>query len=378
MRIALLLLTALLLLCGEAPAAAEESVLTQRDWMVNLVDGLGWSFGLPDEPEDADYEKILEGDRRLRIEAEQHKQPTDVVSVKRYQTFGPFSGEGWVSGVATPTTAHLRFLLPWGGSYRLSAVLRLAGHEITLGENNFRVDGENGFSEVPLGEVELAAGAQEIVVHIPPNGGIDYIELAAPPLPAIQPLEGWEPGRPLVRDDLAVTAVQILGLESLLPPTQTSAMVEAESATELGGAAVTDIRHLGKPSGGSWVRAGTAPANLQLPFTPPAAGVYTLLLRGAATSAMTATLNDRRTLTGAFPPYLQTIPVGTAYLAAGANILSVELPPRGGLDSLTLAGRRSAGEDYRRLTGLPEAEGSPSLGEMNNLLSLLAAIGASR
>jgi hypothetical protein len=380
LRIALFLVAALALLldCGQSASIAGTAVPTQREWMVGLVDGMGWSFGLPDQPEDTDYLAILEGGRRFRIEAELRKQPTDMVSVKQYTSFGPFSGEGWVSGIASPTVAHLRFLLPLSGSYRLSAALRLAGHEIRIGEQSFRADGENAFVRVPLGEAELPAGELEFTVHIPPNGAIDYIELEAPSLLSVRPLSGWEPDRPLSRDDLAVTAARLLDLEPLLPPSGVIARVEAESAAELKGAAITDIRHLGQPSGGRWIRAGAGGGRVRLFFTPPAASVYRLLLRGEASSPLTATLNEDRALAGEFPSYLQSRPMGTFFLEARENILDLRLPPRGGIDSLVLEGRRSEGADYRRLVGLPAGEEPPSLAEMDALLALLAGIGSSR
>ena len=43
------------------PGYAQE--LTQRDWMIALVDASGWSYGLPDEPQDPDYINILTGNR---------------------------------------------------------------------------------------------------------------------------------------------------------------------------------------------------------------------------------------------------------------------------------------------------------------------------
>lgn len=363
---------------GTSPAAEERSIPTQRDWMISLVDAMGLSFGLPDEPEDDDYRRILEGERHYRIEAERAKQPTDMVSVKEYTTFGSFSGEGWVSGIATPTVAHLRFLLPLSGSYRISAALRLAGHELRIGEHSFSANGENRFVEVSLGEVELTAGEHEVTIHLPPNGAVDYIELDAPSLLPITPISGWEPDLPLSRDDLAVTAARLMNLEPLLPASGEAVTVEAETAAEFEGAAVTDIRHLGQPSGGRWIRAGAGPAHIRLSFTPPAPGVYGLLLRGAAGSPLTATLNGTLPLAETFPTYLQTLPMGTFYLEARENMLELRLPPRGGVDSLVLEGRRSAGSDYRRLVGLTAEENPPSFKELDSLLALLAAIGPLR
>ena len=51
-----------------SPVLATQGInLTQRDLMLGLVEGLGWSFGLPEEPEDRDYLRILNGERKLRI-----------------------------------------------------------------------------------------------------------------------------------------------------------------------------------------------------------------------------------------------------------------------------------------------------------------------
>lgn len=381
MRFAACFLALLLLLAGggELLAAGEAPVPTQRDWMVNLADAMGWSFGLPDQPQDDDYLRIMDGDRILRVEAETSMEPTDVVSVKAYTTFGAFSGEGWVSGIATPTTAHLRFLLPWSGAYRLTAVLRLPGHRLSIDGRAFTADGREQFTPVELGELELPAGEHEAVVQLPANGSIDYLELQAPPLPPIRPLAGWQPEQPLSLDDMAVTAARVLGLEPLLPPAGEATLVEAETAGAFGGTEVTDIRHLGEPSGGGWVRAGAAGATIRLDFTPASAGAYLLSLRGAAGQPVPGALNDRSHFTVHFPPYLQNAAIGTHYLETGENTISLQLPPRAGIDSLTLEKRRSGGADYRRLIGLPaDTTAPPTEDGIDQLLSLLAAIGASR
>ena len=82
----------LLLSASTAQAAAASTVL-QRDWMVALVEGLGWSFGLPDEPDDEDYLRILSGVRSFRYEAEARCHPDDRVSVKSFRTYGYCSGD---------------------------------------------------------------------------------------------------------------------------------------------------------------------------------------------------------------------------------------------------------------------------------------------
>lgn len=363
---------------ASARSATDAAGPTERDWMVQLVDSLGWSFGLPDEPEDEDYLRILNGNRHFRIEAEAHHQSNDMVSVKKYRTFGSFSGEGWLSGIATPTAAHLRFLLPLPGTYEISASVRLAGHDLGIGGRRFEANGEQRFTVVRLGTIELPAGETEIDIRLPPNGGIDYLEFEAPPLGAVRPLTGWRPNDRLTRETMAVTAARAFELEALLPPSDTEKVIEAESAGHIEKARITDIRHLGIPSDGRWVRAGTGHGTIDLAFEPPAAGVYTLSLRAAGNGALAATLNRRFTLSRQYPPYLQTLELGAFFLPAGGNHLELHLPPRGGADSLILRGHRSQAADYLRLVGLPADGGAPTTTEVNDFLSLLAAIGTAR
>ncbi len=378
MRRSLFLLPLLLFSLVPGIAAAEPPSYTQRDWMVSLVNGLGWSFGLPDEPEDADYLRILEGGRVLRIEAEEVVGRDDMVSVKDHAIFGPFSGPGWLSGIATPTTAHLRFLLPLSGRYRVTAALRLPGHRVTVGEATLEGDGAEQLREVSLGELDLTAGELTLVAGLPANGGIDFVELSAVALPAVEPLGGWVPEAPLSRSDLAVTAARVLGLESLLPAAGKPLVLEAESSRSLDGAEVTQVRHLGEPSGGAWVRAGNRPARLGLDFNLPKAGVYTLRVRAEGDAPLTLLLNDRDHLTGDFPPYLKTLGLGAHYLTPPRARLLFELSPRAGVDRVELLPHRSSPEDYRRLVGLPSGDAPLSGEELDRFLALLAAIGAPR
>jgi len=367
-----------ILLTGPALAANETGLPTQRQWMVNLVTAMGWSFGLSDTPEDSDYLNILSGRRQMRIEGEKTFQSTDAVSVKRFQTFGDYSSEGWLSGLATSTTANLRFLLPLSGTYRLSVAVRRPGHQVSIAGQTFTADGGQEFTRIELGKIQLSAGELETRIQLPPDGGFDYLELQAPDLAAIAPLAGWELDRPVTLDILAVTAVQVLGLAPLLPPLPEHMTIEAETSRNVVGAQVTDIRHLGEPSGGSWLRAGTIPATVQLDFTPPAPGVYALSIRTASETPITAMLNNRQLLEAPPAAALKDHALGSVFLERGKNTLTLTLAPRGGLDTLQISGQRSEGTDYRRLVGLPTSGTHPTPAQVDRLLALLVTVGAPR
>ncbi len=377
-RIFLLLIIGIAAITAKPVQAGDSGAISlQREWMINLVDALGLSYGLPDEPEDADYLAILEGRRHLRVEAESALQPTDMVSVKNYDSFGEFSGKGWVSGVAKPTVVNLRFNLPLAGTYHLTAALRLEGSRIELAGKTFAPGGGLNFAPVYLGAVELPPGEHVARIDLPPNGAIDYLELSAPNLRPIAPLNGWQPDRALSAEDMAVTAVRALGLEAALPPRNNISRVEAESAEVPEGAETTDIQLLGAPSGGRWIRAGNREAEMLIPFSVRERGVYRLLVRGTAEKPISARLDDHLELPLAFTPHLSDTEAGFVYLDRGQHRLQLNLPPRAGVDALVLEPHSATGNDYQRLAGVSGQKGAPSPQQMNHLLSLLATLGRS-
>lgn len=356
---------------------AEPSLL-QRHWMIGLVDALGLAYGLPDEPSDGDYLAILSGDRHLRIEAEQHLQPTDPVSVQNFLSFGPFSGQGWLSGVAEATTVHLRFTLPRSGHYQLAAVVRRSGFIFDVDGHRLPADGEMNFTRIELGAVALDAGEQEIKVHFPANGALDYLELIASPLPPIGPLHGWQPELPLTTDIMATTIAQVLAIYDLLPRTGEAIALEAEEVVNAAATGITEIAHLGQPSGGAWVRAGNAQTAIDLFFNSPETAIFDIELRGATDHAMQAALNGRALASITFPPYLATEQLGTFLLTEQQHRLTLDLPPRSGVDVLYLHKRGSRPEDFLRLAGLQQTSWSPQAILIDQLLALLAVLAPPR
>lgn len=367
------ILCVLLLCLLPVRTAAGEQVLTQRDWMINLVETLGYSFGLPDTPEDSDYANLLAGVRSYRFEAETCRNPDDLVAVNSFASFGEFSGSGWVSAISAPTKMRMNFLLPHSGTYHLIASVRLPGHTLSLDGHTWQINEDNPrFQRVDLGKVTLSAGMKELTIAMPPNGSIDYIEFVAPALASIVPMNGWDPSAPLTHADLAVTTIRALDLQHLLPLQTERILIEAEESS-IDKSLITDQRHLGEPHGGFWLRIGAAGGEVSLPFTIDSAGVYTFALIAEGAKILSGTMDGKEEWQTDFPPYLKEKTIGTWFLHPGQHELKIHLPPRGGVDLLTLLKRRSAPEDYRILAGLPVA-GSVQPEEVNRLLTLLARL----
>lgn len=350
--------------------------LTQRDWMVSLVDAAGWSYGLPDEPQDQDYLNILNGNRDLRFEAEDtYDKKRDSVSVVAFPNFGEFSGTGWLKGSRKATDVHLSFTLPVDGKYLLQAHLRRPGHVVKVAGQSIPVDAEQKFTRVDIGEFQMQAGPQEIIVTLPPGGAIDYINLQASTLAAITPADGWQADAPLSWEVVQTTMLQLLQLAEVFPAGAPELHFEAESLQDTT-AKVVDIPHLGAPSEGKWLRAGPAPVEVSFPLSLADSGFYDLALRvmGAPTIV---TLGGHETITIEAKSYLDDYTFKPFFLFAGDSTITVTIPPGGGIDWLSLKGREVDATTAMTLLGLNQS-GAPSPAEIDALTSQLAAFGTHR
>jgi len=367
----------LLLWTAATPAQAQPG-LTQHDWMLTLVDALGWSFGLPDEPTDQDYIDILLGKRSYRFEAEKVYTPEeDEVAIMAYENFGPFSGESWLQSVRKTTPLHLRFTLPIAGDYALRVAVRGQGHEIRFGDQSFKVDGGESFSSVPVGTLTMPAGAQELLVTIPSNGAIDYLELSATNLPMIVPAAGWQPEAPLTWEAVNTSLTQVFDLAELLPVAGEPIRIEAETLPLPQTAHIVRESHLGPVSNGRWLRNGALPAAVEVPLAIDRGGFFTLELR-AMGGTIGLTFNDHRAMTLETKAYLDDYRLPPFFLPGGDNRLVIDLPSRGGIDLLTLQALQSDAPATARVLGLPAPTGAPTPTDLNLLSNLLAAFGAQR
>lgn len=356
------------------PGHAEE--LTQRDWMITLVDAAGWSYGLPNEPLDPDYINILTGNREFRFEAEEvFAKDKDNVSIMSFQNFGSFSGQSWLHGTREPTSVHLRFTLPIGGEYLVKAHLRQKGHLFEIAGEQVSADAENEFTEVTLGSFELPSGTQEILATLPANGSIDYISLEAPNLAAIIPDGGWQPDEPLNWQVLQTTLLQAWQLAELFPADPTPLMTEAEELQQ-SEVKVVDIPHLGQPSGGKWLRAGPLPAEVSFPLALKESGFYDMTLRVMGTP-IRISIGDHQKLHLEAKPYLDNVTFMSIFLLSGKSHITLQLPPGGGVDFLRLTGRQVDATLAATLLDF-EQKGKPEARDLDYLATLLAAFGIER
>jgi hypothetical protein len=141
--------------------------------------------------------------------------------------------------VATEAAGEVEYTLgvARGGDYRVR--VRMAGDpqapasvEITeIGETkprkSFAVVPASASGWIEVGSAHLDPGAYTASLLLPAGTTLENVEVAPPCLSPIEPPRGWQALKVLDREDLAVTALKALELESELPP--------ADSAIELTG-----------------------------------------------------------------------------------------------------------------------------------------------
>ena len=353
--------------------------VTQRDLITGLVESLGWSFGLPDEPEIEDYLTILNGRRVFKFEAEDIVIPSAdaPLAPKEINSFGPFSGKIWMRAPAREIEPELSFLLPISGNYDIRAALTKPGYRFRINDTEFSADGIQDFSLVTFGQAELTAGQQSAVISIPSRGGIDYLLLEAPPVPTIAPQNGWKPDAPLTYDNLAWVITRTFNLfPSLRKKDAPEIVIEAEEAPAPTGAVCCEDRYKGTFSE-EWIKTGVSGGDYSHLFNIEKEGVYDLYLNVLGRAPINGLINGKDVFSISPLPYFTTILAGSFSLEKGTNQIDITLPGRAGLDQFILLPRASGSADFLRLTGLPPGQ-NPTTEDLDRILGLLALIGAER
>jgi len=351
-----------------------EGAVTQADLARKLVDQFGWSEGLPENPQERDYRVILGGERRFRFEAEEtHDRTFDSVTVRDYNLFGQFTGKGWLHGITVPTAVHFKVFIPLAGKYTLKASTKGDNQLWSVAGRAFKVNAGDTLKETVIGQAFIPAGVLEFNAVIPPGGAIDSLEFFAPALAPLEPVAGWNFQTNLTAGQLAEVVAPLLGKEALLPEDAAvpHKLVSAASVTPLPEALLlTDSQILGKPLANKWLRAGQVAARLQLPLVIDSAGVYQVRVRFVGPT-LTAGFGDR-TATMPGKPYLDWVDFGVFRLARGGNLLTLAIPPTGGVDSVEIIRRKSSAADYVAVTALGKGVDEPVTStELDRLLTSL-------
>lgn len=130
------------------------------------------------------------------------------------------------------------------------------------------------------GSAHLDPGAYTATVLLPQGSSLEYVEVAPPCLAPIEPVGGWKPTASTSNEDIAVTAVKALDVESELPPADTP--IERTGAdfqleTPAPGATTNGFE-------ATTLKAGRDGLRALLTIELPSAGLYTVSVFGTSGS----------------------------------------------------------------------------------------------
>ncbi len=356
-RYILLIITVLSLFQSVSWGASKAPVFTQKDFARLILEQLSWTSGLPKVPADRDYLMILGGKRTYRYEAENaYNELTDRVTMRDFQLFGEFTGKGWLLGVSDTSSATFTILLPVPGEYDLKVVIKGAGFVWNVDGKEYRADSKSkNFQEISVGRVALKAGAVTVNVAIPPDGAIDSFLLTAPDYTPIQPIMGWRFKEGLNAVRLAEIAVALANSYDRLPDAGPEAspkpIAAFEKITLPSNVLPTAAAYLGAFSSKNWVRADYKGATLKFPVKIAETGYYGLTINAMGETISGSVNNIQFKL--ASKPYLNKLNLGVYRLESGDNILTIALPPMGGIDTVEIIKKQSTPDDYLKLAGVP-------------------------
>ncbi len=212
------------------------------------------------------------------------------------------------------------------------------------------------------GPAHLDPGAYSAAVMLPTGSTLEYVEVAPPCVSPIEPAGGWKPETITSIDDVALTALRAMDLESELPPADTPLEI---SGTEFAPEDPTAVKTGAFAEGleGIWLRAGQRGLRAIVNVNLPEPGLYTLsafLVPGNGQSWVAD--GCRKEVVCPSIKGAAWRPVMTQSFSAGRHTLAVTLLDGASVERLRLERKKDKAADYlgtlRRLGYEPGAEGA--------------------
>ncbi len=266
-----------------------------------------------------------------------HVELVGAGAARRLQPVGGIGEAVYAIGVARPGDYRLRLHL--SGPAPAETEMTKAGDNAVFRRLTVPAAPVMGWSDA--GVVHLDPGAYDATVLLPEGSALEYVELAPPCVHPIEPPGGWKATAVATTEDVGVTTLQALDLESELPP--------SGAPLELRG---SDLRFDdGSPvatTGAGSFRGGARGARVLLLAQLPEAGLYTVSVFGVRASGQRWITDGCRSCVvcpSSDPtPRWQTILSGR--FQKGQHIFTALLGPETIIERIRLEPKKAAPADY--------------------------------
>jgi len=192
--------------------------------------------------------------------------------VHRIRAAGGIGEAVYALGIARQGDYRLRFHVSSPAS--AEAEVTRAGSDDIL--RSFAVPAAPVPGWIDAGTLHLDPGAYDATVLLPEGGVLEFVELAPPCLHPIEPRGGWKATAVAATEDVAVTLLQALDLESELPPAASPIELRGRDLRLEDGSRAADASAGGEGA----FRGGPKGSRVVLVVDIPETGLYTLSLFG--------------------------------------------------------------------------------------------------
>jgi hypothetical protein len=328
------------------------SPMTHSEWarmVLRALDLLESGSGLDDQASQVFATLSGKGSRAFR--ADRYTKGTGV------ETFMGQDGERHVRATAEVGQLSYPLAVARGGDYRMR--LRLGGPAETEADvtpfgketpvESFRILPASMPAWVDAGSTHLDPGAYNATVLMPRGSVLEFVEFAPPCLAPIEPRGGWRASAVASTEDVALTVLQAIDLESELPPAAVplewrGSDMRVEEPSVLTAAMVAD----GQGLEAGTLRASTRGMTAVLVANLPEAGFYTISVFGVTPGGASWVGDGCRK--SVLCPVQDEIPRWRAILsgdfAAGPHSFTVRLGPGSTVGRLRLERKKDAAEHY--------------------------------
>jgi hypothetical protein len=262
----------------------------------------------------------------------------DAEGRKRIRPAGGIGEAVYAFGVARGGDYRLRLHLAGPGA--AEAELTPAGSDEVL--RSFSVPAVATMGWVDAGSLHLDPGAYEATVLLPEGSQLEFVELAPPCLHPIEPRGGWKPTAVASTEDVAVTVLQALDLESELPPAATPLEYRGSDLQLEDGSRAVEV------SGEGGFRGGPNGSRVVLVVDIPETGLYSLSVFGTATGGQRWLADGCRTsqLCPSVDPVARWRDVLTGVFPKGRHYFSASLGPDTVVERLRFEQKKDTPADY--------------------------------
>ena len=323
---------------------AQGTQVTQAEWAVYMVQGLGLDWNMPPQAAANDYVARLLWSTSIEFPAT-HTLPGSSPSLTFHSDTTPT-----FIGTDSPTAEALyRLSTVQPGDYNFRVNLAAGTAMFKVGKSVFEItQPEEDFRWVDLNRVSLDPGDHTVSLLLSEGARVESLSIVPPCLRRIEPLEGWQPLEPLTFSELAVTLARALNLEYELPKLGPEIKLRGEEFEKILELPVEDLAE--EPTQDPfWLSTGGSIVSARARFTAPEHGLYSIEARYLSSTPVRWISNGclkvvTCQLSGEQGMHWKR--VVTLELDAGDHDLEITLPPKAALDQVIIQRRDPSIHEY--------------------------------